>query len=175
MADRGLVHLYVGDGKGKTTAAMGLALRALGRGKRVYLCQFLKRGQSGELEPLARLGAVIHPGARVEKFTFQMTPREKEDCARRSAACLEDCAAALAGGDYDLVVLDEAVDGVNKGMLSCEALAAAVENRHPATEVVLTGRNPAPRLEALADYYTLMTCRKHPYREGTPARPGIEY
>ena len=175
MADRGLVHLYVGDGKGKSTAAMGLALRALGQGKRVYLCQFLKRGQSGELEPLARLGAAINRDALVEKFTFQMTPREKEDCARRSAAALARCAAALAGGEYDLVVLDEAVDGVNKGMLSCQALVEAVENRCPAVEVVLTGRDPDPRLEALADYYTLMTCRRHPFGEGVAARPGIEY
>lgn len=175
MTDRGLVHLYVGDGKGKSTAAMGLALRALGRGKRVYLCQFLKKGQSGELEPLARLGAVINPGARVDTFTFRMTPDQKEDCARRSGQCLEECAQAMAAGEYDLVVLDEAVDGVNKGMLSCEALVRAVEGRHPAVEVVLTGRQPDPRLEALADYYTQFVCRRHPYQEGIPARPGVEY
>ena len=161
---RGLVHLYVGDGKGKSTAAAGLALRALGGGKKVYFCQFLKGGTSGELAPLARLGAVVDIQARVERFTFQMTDEE-----------LAACAQALAGGAYDLVVLDEGVDAANKGMIPWEDLLQAVENRAPRVEVVLTGRKPDPRLEALADYYTQMVCQKHPYQEGIPARKGIEY
>ena len=172
---RGLVHLYVGDGKGKSTAAAGLALRALGGGKTVYFCQFLKGGTSGELAPLARLGAVVDTQARVERFTFQMTDEERSACARRSGQALAACAQALAGGAYDLVVLDEGVDAANKGMVPWEALLQAVENRAPRVEVVLTGRKPDPRLEALADYYTQMVCQKHPYQEGIPARKGIEY
>ena len=77
--EKGLVHLYWGEGKGKTTAAMGLALRALGSGQRVTVVQFLKDGQSGELEPLQRLGARVYSGRAGEKFVFQMTPQEKAE------------------------------------------------------------------------------------------------
>ena len=95
---RGLVHLYVGDGKGKSTAAAGLALRALGGGKTVYFCQFLKGGTSGELAPLARLGAVVDTQARVERFTFQMTDEERAACARRSGPARSAASGPLLAG-----------------------------------------------------------------------------
>ena len=102
--EQGLLHLYWGDGKGKTTAAMGLALRALGSGKRVVIVQFLKGGNSGEIPLLAQLGAEIYRGKAGQKFVFQMTPEEK---AATRELQNQNLAAAIAQ-PADLLILDEA-------------------------------------------------------------------
>ena len=112
MEKLGLIHAYTGDGKGKTTAAVGLCVRAAGRGLRVVFCQFLKGRASGELEPLERLGVTLmrmqDPEAQM-KFTFQMTEAELEESRRQHRELLERAKAAAASGAYDLVVLDEAI------------------------------------------------------------------
>ncbi|MEG2174198.1 MAG: cob(I)yrinic acid a,c-diamide adenosyltransferase [Oscillospiraceae bacterium] len=171
----GLVHLYVGDGKGKTTAAMGLALRALGSGKRVLIAQFLKGSPTGELEPLNRLGVAVIRTKDVKKFVFQMDEGER---ALTKKAC-EDCLAAvergLAAGSYDLIVLDEVVDAVNCAMLTSEHLLQVIASRGASVEIVMTGRNPNDDITAVADYLTVMTALKHPYQRGIQSRKGIEY
>ena len=169
--DKGLVHLYCGDGKGKTTAAMGLALRALGQGMRVVVVQFLKNGTSGELEPLKKLGAAVYSGQPGAKFTFQMNAEEKaqatkENNARLAEALQQPC---------DLLILDEICAARNSGMVD-EALAKqAVLERPQHREVVLTGRNPEAWMVEAADYITEMQPRRHPYEQGIPARQGIEF
>ena len=169
--DKGLVHLYCGDGKGKTTAAMGLALRALGQGMRVVVVQFLKNGTSGELEPLKKLGAAVYSGQPGAKFTFQMNAEEKaqatkENNARLAEALQQPC---------DLLILDEICAARNSGMVD-EALAKqAVLERPQHREVVLTGRNPEAWMAEAADYITEMRPRRHPYEQGIPARKGIEF
>lgn len=169
--DKGLVHLYCGDGKGKTTAAMGLALRALGQGMRVVVVQFLKNGTSGELEPLKELGAAVYSGQPGAKFTFQMNAEEKaqatkENNARLAEALQQPC---------DLLILDEICAARNSGMVD-EALAKqAVLERPQHREVVLTGRNPEAWMVEAADYITEMRPRRHPYEQGIPARKGIEF
>lgn len=169
--DKGLVHLYCGDGKGKTTAAMGLALRALGQGMRVVVVQFLKNGTSGELEPLKKLGAAVYSGQPGAKFTFQMNAEEKaqatkENNARLAEALQQPC---------DLLILDEICAARNSGMVD-EALAKqAVLERPQHREVVLTGRNPEAWMMEAADYITEMQPRRHPYEQGIPARKGIEF
>lgn len=169
--DKGLVHLYCGDGKGKTTAAMGLALRALGQGMRVVVVQFLKNGTSGELEPLKKLGAAVYSGQPGAKFTFQMNAEEKaqatkENNARLAEALQQPC---------DLLILDEICAARNSGMVD-EALAKqAVLERPQHREVVLTGRNPEAWMVEAADYITEMQPRHHPYEQGIPARKGIEF
>lgn len=169
--DKGLVHLYCGDGKGKTTAAMGLALRALGQGMRVVVVQFLKNGTSGELEPLKKLGAAVYSGQPGAKFTFQMNAEEKaqatkENNARLAEALQQPC---------DLLILDEICAARNSGMVD-EALAKqAVLERPQHREVVLTGRNPEAWMVEAADYVTEMQPRRHPYEQGIPARKGIEF
>lgn len=169
--DKGLVHLYCGDGKGKTTAAMGLALRALGQGLRVVVVQFLKNGTSGELEPLKKLGAAVYSGQPGAKFTFQMNAEEKaqatkENNARLAEALQQPC---------DLLILDEICAARNSGMVD-EALAKqAVLERPQHREVVLTGRNPEAWMVEAADYITEMQPRRHPYEQGIPARKGIEF
>ena len=169
--DKGLVHLYCGDGKGKTTAAMGLALRALGQGMQVVVVQFLKNGTSGELEPLKKLGAAVYSGQPGAKFTFQMNAEEKaqatqENNARLAEALQQPC---------DLLILDEICAARNSGMVD-EALAKqAVLERPQYREVVLTGRNPETWMVEAADYITEMQPRRHPYEQGIPARKGIEF
>lgn len=169
--DKGLVHLYCGDGKGKTTAAIGLALRALGQGMQVVVVQFLKNGTSGELAPLKKLGVAVYSGQPGAKFTFQMNAEEKaqateENNARLAEALQQPC---------DLLILDEICAARNSGMLD-EALAKqAVLERPQHREVVLTGRNPEAWMVEAADYITEMQPRRHPYEQGIPARKGIEF
>ena len=139
MESLGLLHLYYGDGKGKTTAAMGLALRALGSGKRVVIVQFLKGGQSGEIPLLERLGATVYRGKAGQKFVFQMNEAEK---AATRALQNKNLAAALAQ-PCDMLVLDEAgsaweLDMVDKALLQQAVLH--IKNKY-GKNAILKGMN----------------------------------
>lgn len=169
--EQGLVHLYWGDGKGKTTAAIGLAVRALGRGLRVTIVQFLKDGGSGELAPLRRLGAAVYSGMPGTKFVFQMTEEEKSKARALHTELLRQ---ALAG-PCDLLVLDEACAACQLEMVDQALLQKAVLERPAGREVVLTGRDPADWMLQAADYATEMRCHKHPYEQGVAARRGVEF
>ena len=169
--EQGLLHLYWGDGKGKTTAAMGLALRALGAGKRVVIVQFLKGGNSGEIPLLARLGAEIYRGKAGQKFVFQMTPEEK--AATRELQD-QNLAAAMAR-PADLLVLDEAGSAEELEMVDVGQLKKAVLERPAGCECVLTAHTPPQWMLDAADYSTEMKCHRHPYQKGIKARKGIEY
>lgn len=170
----GTVHLYTGDGKGKTTCAMGLALRAAGHGKRVVIAQFLKDGRSGERLAFARFPNVkLLPVPERTKFVFAMTAAEKEEAAEDARGMLR--AAERLMGDCDLLVLDEVCAAVSTGLLSPGEVADLLDGRPGALEVVLTGRDPAPELLSRADYVTEMQKRKHPLDRGAAAREGIEY
>ena len=163
-----MLHLYFGSGKGKTTAAAGLALRALGYGKKVVVVQFLKDGTSGEIEPLRRLGAAVFacPNA---KFTWLMTPQEKAAALAHNTQTLE----AALQMPCELLILDEACAALRAALLPEALLQKAVLNAP--YEVVLTGRDPADWMLQNADYITEFTARRHPYEKGIPAREGIEY
>ncbi len=167
----GLCHIYWGDGKGKTTAAMGLALRALGTGKRVVVVQFLKDGCSAELHPLRRLGASVFAGQGHTKFTWQLAPQEAQN-VRREQNQLLDTALQV---PCDMLILDEACTACELGFLEEEALRRAVMKRPPETELVLTGHQPAEWMLQQADYSTEMRCHKHPYSRGICARAGVEF
>ena len=171
----GLVHLYVGDGKGKTTAAMGLAVRALGAGKRVLVVQFLKGQDTSELAPLRQLGIVVERTEAIKKFTFQMDDQELAAARADCLKCLELVKTVFDNHRYDLVVLDEVVDAVNADMFSGQQLVELIDSRPDGIEVVLTGRNPKDPIVELADYVTVMTALKHPYQRGVGSRRGIEY
>lgn len=167
---QGLMHLYWGEGKGKTTAAMGLALRALGGGLRVTVVQFLKDGTSGELDGLRHLGATVLTGEPGLKFVFQMTPDERAQTRAEQNALLERALET----PCDLLVLDEACAAWRLGMVDDLLLQKAVLHRPEGREVVLTGRDPAPWMKLKADYSTEMRCERHPYDSGISARKGIE-
>ena len=167
----GMVHLYWGEGKGKTTAAMGLALRALGNGCRVVVVQFLKGTDTGEIPLLRQLGAEVYRGKAGQKFVFQMNDAEK---AATRALQNENLRAALAR-PADLLVLDEACAAWELNMVDRQLLEQAVRERPAGQEIVLTGRKPAPWMEELADYSTEMHCWRHPYEKGVKARKGVEF
>lgn len=171
----GLIHLYVGDGKGKTTAAVGLGLRALGCGKKVLFGQFLKGRPTGEIAPLANQGATVLRAKSGEKFVFQMSGEEKEEALRLHTQALEEIKREIRTQPYDLVILDEVVDAVNCGVIPLEMLTALLDDKPNGVEVVLTGRNPPAELVERSHYHTEFVCRKHPYQKGVPARKGIEY
>lgn len=165
-----MLHLYWGDGKGKTTAAMGLALRALGHGRRVVILQFLKDGSSGEIEMLRRCGAAVYacPNA---KFTWLMTDAERAEARRTNTRTLQ----TILQGSFDLLVLDEACAALKSNILDEALLRKAAAFAKDGREVVVTGRDPAPWLQDAADYSTEMQMHKHPYTQGIAAREGVEY
>ncbi len=173
---RGLIHVYCGDGKGKTTAAMGLALRCTGRGKKVVIAQFLKSGTSGECLALAKNhGVTVLAANPVGKFSFQMSEDEKKltrDAVNRTFEAATDFAYREKAG---LLVLDEACAVVSLGFLDEEKLLCYMEEKPEGLELVITGREPTEKLLNKADYVTEMRNRRHPYERGIEAREGIEY
>lgn len=167
----GLLHLYWGDGKGKTTAAMGLALRALGSGRRVVIVQFLKGGVSGEIPLLEQLGAAVYRGKAGQKFVFQMNEAEKAATRRLQN---ENLRAAMQQ-PADLLVLDEAGSAWELDMVDKDLLQQAVLQRPAGQECVLTAHAAPQWMLDAADYVTEMKCHRHPYQRGIAARQGIEY
>lgn len=169
--DKGLMHLYWGDGKGKTTAAMGLALRALGQGFKVTVVQFLKSGTSGELESLRTLGATVYSGKIGNHFFSKMSPEEQRENRKLYSAFLNK----ILENTGDLLILDEACGVWEYDLVDRDLLRRTVEGRPAGLEVVLTGRHPADWMLEQADYITEMRCHRHPYEQGIVARKGVEF
>ena len=176
-----MIHLYCGDGKGKTTAALGLSLRALGNGVPVVLVQFLKMRGSGEVRTLRSLGAAVFRGKACGSFVSRMTVEErartKEISDGNLAAALLECARRGAGGRV-LLVLDEVCAAWNESLVERGEVVSLVERakgRGDGMELVLTGRNPPAFMLAAADYVTEMKKLRHPLDGGVPARPGVEF
>jgi cob(I)alamin adenosyltransferase len=169
-----MVHVYTGDGKGKTTAALGLALRAVGRGFRVAIVQFLKAQPSGERAASERLhpDLVIHAVGR--PGMVDPAHLQPEDTAAAKAG-LDLARNLLRSGEYQLVVLDEVCVSTAWGLLAVDEVVELVKSRPPGVEIVLTGRQADERLLALADYVTEMRSVKHPFERGVAAREGIEW
>ena len=171
---RGCVHIYCGDGKGKTTCVMGLSLRAAGSGKKVLLHQFLKDNSSSERNIIDKTeGITVVPGRKMDKFTFQMTAEELDALNEANDAVLQDI--IRMAPDYDMLVLDESVYAIDKGLLTEKPLLDFLKNRPEHLEVVLSGRNPSGELSALADYISEIRKVKHPFDQGLSSRKGIEW
>lgn len=171
----GCIHIYFGNGKGKTTAAAGLALRALGTGMPVVVAQFLKHKPSGEIRMLAEFpGVTIFLGKAGSGFTNTMTTAQREETL---AIHLRHFAQAtlVAQQQGGLLVLDEILGAIETGLFPEDALIQFLKARPDTLEVVLTGRSPSDALLALGDYLTEMRCLRHPYEKGIGAREGIEY
>lgn len=170
----GLIHLYCGDGKGKTSAAVGLAVRASGAGKRVIFTQFFKDGSSSEIESLKRLPGIrtIHANT-VKGFYHAMSPEQREQAREDYTALFRQVTAA--SEKADLLILDEIVSACNRGVVPETLVTDFLRCKSQQLEVVLTGRNPSPALTELADYITEMRKLRHPFDRGIPARKGIEF
>ncbi len=176
MTGTGLVHLYSGDGKGKTTAGMGLCIRAAGHGFRVLICQFLKDGRSGEREAMEQIpGITFMPVPDQVPFTFRMSPEEKEAARDICSKMLEEAFCLVRSGNYDVLFLDEIVYAIRTGMADEERLVRFLEEKPEKLEVIMTGQDPGERLAALTDYHSEIRALKHPFRNGQQARTGIEY
>ena len=171
----GLIHIYCGDGKGKTTAAVGLAVRCAGRGNKVLLVQFLKSRDSGELYSLAKLPDIeVMRGKESKKFTFQMNEEEKHALLIEHNKMFEQVLKKIKNGGYSLLILDEVIGALNAKVFEMPKLIEFLRHKPENLEVVLTGRNPAPELVEIADYVSEMRKVKHPMDKGIMAREGIE-
>ncbi len=170
---RGCVQVYTGDGKGKTTAALGLALRAAGAGLRVFIAQFMKSRDCGELHAFEKLSDQIAIKQYGREGFIHGEPDEEDIRAAREG--LEEARLAIQSGDYDLVILDEANVAVHFELFSIDDLLAAIDERPEHVELVITGRKAHPRLIERADLVTEMREVKHYYQDGLSARRGIEY
>jgi cob(I)alamin adenosyltransferase len=174
MKELGLVHIYTGNGKGKTTAAFGLALRAWGRGKRVCIVQFMKRGESyGEVQAIDRLD-----GIEIRQFgrgRFIVKGKASEEDVLSAKEGFEFARAVLSSGEYDVVVMDEICITIDFDILSSGEVIDALNGRREGVEVVMTGRNAPQELIEMADYVTEMVPIKHPFEKGINARKGVEY
>jgi cob(I)alamin adenosyltransferase len=167
-----MIHIYQGDGKGKTTAAIGLAVRNAGCGGKVIFAQFMKGGESGELNILKALDNV--EVIRLEKhfpFYKNMTDEDKAEITKAHNELLENI--ENKSKDCTLIVLDEVTYPVSFGLIDKSKLNAFIKNTK--CELVLTGRNPDEEWIEIADYVTEMKKVKHPFEKGITARKGIEY
>lgn len=168
----GFVHVYTGDGKGKTTAAFGLALRAAGAGKQVYIAQFVKSMIYSEVKTVDQ----FLPNITVKQYGLNCflinTPDNNDMEAARKG--LEEVKQMVSSGEYDMVVLDEATIAVFYNLISSTELIDTIKGRNPRTEIVVTGRYASSDLIEIADLVTEMKEVKHYYRKGIESRVGIE-
>jgi cob(I)alamin adenosyltransferase len=178
MSDRlfthGLIQVYTGNGKGKTTAALGLAVRALGHGAKVHIVFFMKGPfPYGEREILSKL-----PNLSFEVFGHEhlIDPNNvKEEEKQQAREALKASVAAIQSGKYDLVILDEINVASAWKLIDVDDVIELIRAKPPTVEVVLTGRYADKRIIYAADLVTNMDEVKHPYRKGTEARKGIEF
>lgn len=169
----GLVHVYTGDGKGKTTAALGLAIRAIGNGLKVAMVQFMKSPENyGEWE-MARSIENLHLLSMGRSCLVEPGKPLEEDIDA-AAAALRKAEELLCSGEYDLMILDEVNVAAAWGLVRTEDVVELVKNRPPHVEVVLTGRYAPQEFIDLADLVTEMRLIKHPFQKGISARAGIE-
>ena len=174
--EKGLIHIYCGDGKGKTSAATGLAVRAAGCGKQVLFARFLKNEESGELEILDRIPEihVIHL-ERSYGFYRTLTEEEQAEVRQMYEALWQDIVQKAETDVYDVLVMDEFMAAYNYGLIDHDAAFAFLREKPVRLEVVLTGRDPDEDLVELADYVSEIRKVKHPFDRGIRARRGIEY
>ncbi len=194
-AKLGLVHIYTGEGKGKTSASLGLALRAVGHNLRVYIIQFLKSGDTGELfaierylpnitiaqygkEAVTDTQTNIHQFGNITKkkgnngFYKFLPDYEEKEPARRA---LEQAFNIATGKEYDVIILDEINYALDKGLVPINDLIKLIKTKKKNIELILTGRNAPKEIIQEADYVTYMKEIKHPYQKGIMARAGIDY
>ncbi|WP_069680401.1 cob(I)yrinic acid a,c-diamide adenosyltransferase [Clostridium taeniosporum] len=174
--DLGLIHIYCGNGKGKTTAAMGLGIRAAGRDKKVLLTQFLKDNNTGELISIEKIGTnfQVIKGEPVKKFFKFMTKQEQKHTKLEHEKRFKDIILKAIEEKFDILILDEIIAATNLDLVSLNNVIEFLKNKPKGLEVVLTGRNPNEKLIELADYVSEIKAIKHPYEKGINSRIGIE-
>lgn len=170
----GLVQIYTGNGKGKTSAAFGQSLRAIGRGLKVYVIQFIKGGfDYGELYIVEKLPNLKLKAFGHGKFITEKPP--KEDDIKSAKEALDLASEVINGGEYDIVVLDEINVALTLGLITIGSVVNLIETKPKHVELILTGRGAPRKLIEVADLVTEMKEIKHPFKNGVPPRKGIEY
>lgn len=171
-----MVHIYCGDGKGKTTAAVGLAVRCAGAGGTVLFYQFMKPETSSERIALQQIhGITVLSGYSIHQFSFRMTPEEKAEAAIGYQKQWQSLLEQVNQTTYQMLILDELLSCISTGFLPLEMVLSGIEQLPKELEVVITGRNPDEKLLAIADYITEMKNIQHPYEKHIAARKGIEF
>jgi cob(I)alamin adenosyltransferase len=169
---RGYIQVYTGDGKGKTTAALGLAIRAAGAGMNVYIAQFVKGMEYSELIALEKLSEYITLKQYGRSCFINGKPEEED--IRMAREGLEEVKSVMCSGNYQMIIVDEANIATYYNLFAVEDLINLIREKPEDVELVITGRNADSRIIELADLVTEMKDIKHYYREGIPARDGIE-
>jgi cob(I)alamin adenosyltransferase len=169
-----MIHIYCGDGKGKTTAALGLIARHVGCGGNAVLAQFLKSLPTGELATLEQLGVPVYRNELPHGFFPNMSEEMQSRVREMHDRTLAEVAHLARTNMCSLLVLDELCAALSLGLIDREAVLSLLDE-HGETELVITGRDPDAELLARADYVTEMKLVKHPYEKGVLARKGIEY
>jgi cob(I)alamin adenosyltransferase len=170
---KGFVQVYTGNGKGKTTAALGLALRAAGAGLRVYIGQFLKGQKYSELHALRKYAGSIDVVQFGSKSFILEKPSPRD--AAKAQKGLENCRKAMFSGTYHVIIMDEVNCAISLGIIMLDDVIRIIENRPANVELVLTGRDAAKEIIQLADLVTEMKECRHYFKKGLRARKGIEY
>lgn len=171
----GYVHIYCGNGKGKTTTGMGLCTRAAGCGYKVLIYQFMKDNNTSERNILKKVPNItIIDGLNNEKFSFQMTDQEKAERRKYYETQFEILTKMAARDDYDVLFLDELIYTIKAGLFNESILLNYLKNKPPHLEVILTGQNPSQDLIDAADYVSEIMKQKHPFDKGVKSRKGIE-
>ncbi|WP_010252131.1 cob(I)yrinic acid a,c-diamide adenosyltransferase [Acetivibrio cellulolyticus] len=175
--DKGLVQVYTGEGKGKTTAAIGQGIRAYGRGKIVYMLQFLKSSETGELMALKK----FEPGFKVFRFEKQrgfvwnLGKEEIEELKGEIAKAFDFVRNTFKEKSCDVLILDEIMGVLGNGLIDIDFVLDVIKGKPEQVELILTGRNVPAEIIEVADYVSQIACIKHPFEKGIPAREGIEF
>jgi cob(I)alamin adenosyltransferase len=169
-----MIHIYCGDGKGKTTAALGLICRHVGTGGTAVLAQFLKSLPTGELATLEKLGIPVYRNELPHGFFPNMSEEMKKSVREMHDSTLAEVTRRARANSCSLLVLDELCAALSLELIDREAVLSLLDS-HGEAELVITGRDPDPALLARADYVTEMKLVKHPYEKGVGARKGVEY
>ncbi|MEX1307427.1 MAG: cob(I)yrinic acid a,c-diamide adenosyltransferase [Eubacteriales bacterium] len=173
--EKGYIQIYTGDGKGKTTAAFGLALRCAGRGNHVLIVQFMKKMDTGELKAIEPIENIeVLRVCQTVRFSFEWTKEEKAQERENALQMLKTLQSRMTK-DIDLLVLDEALGAISAGVLTEEELLGLIDKKPEHVEIVLTGRNCPDGLRKRADLITEMRPEKHYMTCGVKARKGIEF
>lgn len=174
LKDKGFIYVFTGNGKGKTTAAIGQAVRSVGQGWKVLIVQFIKQIISGEVEPLRKLGVEIYPMGMgyVGILTDQ---KEKEIHVQAAEKAFDFAKKKIAEGDYDLLILDEVNNAVHLGLLDVSEVLDFLKSKPEKLSVILTGRDSPKEFIKMGDLVSEVKDIKHPYEKGISAKKGIEF
>lgn len=173
---QGLVQVYTGDGKGKTTAALGQGLRSCGRGLKVYMVQFLKGGDTGELHSVEKLHPLFQI-FRFEKkrgFFWTLSEQEKKELVEDINNGFEFVKRVVSGNECDILIIDELLGVLGNKLLETDKVVELLKSKPATMEIIITGRNVPDEILEIADLVTEMREVKHYFRSGVPAREGIE-